>query len=659
MVLSLTVVDLVLAGCAAPRVTTKSLLGEMTDLAALAEYPNPPFTCKQFSSYDRAAKSPEEKWFANADRGQYLRVEDNAGRKEYVMMDADGPGAVVRIWSANPQGTLRIYLDHAETPVIEAPLADLLSGKVEGIPEPIAHVVARGWNSYFPIPYAEHCKITSDKGDFYYHVNYRTYPAQACVTTFEPADFEALQTEITQVAARLSSPRRCAVEPAEVLSQAARQPGEALLPGQAFTWEKRGQGSGAIVGIRVHVDAEDITSALRQLVLTMKFDGEETVACPLGDFFGAAPGVNAYESLPLGVTADGVMWSHWVMPFHESAFARIENQGEQAVRVSFRIAGSDYKWTDRSMHFHAKWRGEFDVPTRPMQDWNYMTAEGKGVFVGAAFHIGNPVKNWWGEGDEKIYVDGETFPSHFGTGTEDYYGYAWCCPELFTHAYHNQPRCDGPGNYGHTAVNRWHIIDRIPFEKNFRFDMELWHWHAETKVSMSVVTYWYARPGATDGFPKIDPADLRVVEIPKYEPPRVKGALEGEEMTVIQKTGILEPQEWGGLSNEKHRWWREGQPGDRLVLGFDVTEGGEYRVFARFLKARDYGIVRLSINDQKAGNPIDLYNPNVLPSKEIELGTFNLHAGQNTLTAEIVGANEKAAKAYMFGLDYLRLASTH
>ncbi|MBU0617767.1 MAG: DUF2961 domain-containing protein, partial [Planctomycetes bacterium] len=244
----------------------------------------------------------------------------------------------------------------------------------------------------------------------------------------------------------------------------------------------------------------------------------------------------------------------------------------------------------------------------------------------------------------------------FGTGTEDYYGYAWCCNEPFTHAYHNQPRCDGPDNYGHTAVNRWHIIDRIPFTHDFRFDMELWHWHAETKVAMSVVSYWYARPGGTDGFPPIDEADLRVVKIPVYEPPRVEGALEGEEMAVLEMTGgSHESQDWGGLSNEKHRWWKHGQPGDKLVLGFEVEQDGTYRVIARFLTAGDYGIHQLSINDEPAGEPIDLYNQGVKASEERELGMFNLLAGQNKLTVEIVGANDKAVKSYMFGLDYLRL----
>ena len=199
----LIVAAVVLSGCAAPKITTRSLLAEMTDLSALAEFPDPPFTCRQFSSYDRAAESPAENWFANADRGQYLRVEERDGRKEYVMMDADGPGAIVRIWSANPQGTLRIYLDGSETPAIEAPMADFLSGKYPGIPEPIAHVVSRGWNSYFPIPYARHCKVTSDNGDFYYHINYRTYPAGTRVATFHPRVLRRDRKQIDQVARSL------------------------------------------------------------------------------------------------------------------------------------------------------------------------------------------------------------------------------------------------------------------------------------------------------------------------------------------------------------------------------------------------------------------------------------------------------------------------
>ncbi len=101
------------------------------------------------------------------------------------MMDAAGPGAIVRIWSANPAGTIRIYLDGAAQPVIEAPMSTLLGGKFPGLARPIAGEYSKGWNLYFPLPYAKSCKVTSDQGNFYYHVNYRTYAAGTAVESFK------------------------------------------------------------------------------------------------------------------------------------------------------------------------------------------------------------------------------------------------------------------------------------------------------------------------------------------------------------------------------------------------------------------------------------------------------------------------------------------
>jgi hypothetical protein len=291
-----------------------------------------------------------------------------------------------------------------------------------------------------------------------------------------------------------------------------------------------------------------------------------------------------------------------------------------------------------------------------MLDWNYLTAKGRGVFAGVAFAIDNPVRDWWGEGDEKIYVDGEAFPSHFGTGTEDYYGYAWCWAGLFTHAYHAQPRCDGPGNYGRTSVNRFHIIDRIPFAKDFKFDMELWHWNEKCEVNMAVVAYWYAKPGATDGFRAIQLADAVVRPMPVYVAPRVEGALEGESLKITRVAGVAEPQDWGDVSAGSHLWWHAGmKPGDTLAVAFPVAKAGKYQVFGRFMYAKDYGIHQLAINGQKAGQPVDYYRSDVKPGKEIDLGTFDLKQGDNEFSATINGANPRAEKSYMLGLDYLRL----
>jgi hypothetical protein len=128
-------------------------------------------------------------------------------------------------------------------------------------------------------------------------------------------------------------------------------------------------------------------------------------------------------------------------------------------------------------------------------DINYTKLEGEGIYVGDVLVLFNTEPRWWGEGDEKIYVDGEGFPSHIGTGTEDYYGYAWCRPESFTnHPFISQP--DGSGNLapGYTVNIRYRGLDGIPFKESLTFDMELWHW-TKALMNYAVATFWYMKPG--------------------------------------------------------------------------------------------------------------------------------------------------------------------
>jgi hypothetical protein len=297
------------------------------------------------------------------------------------------------------------------------------------------------------------------------------------------------------------------------------------------------------------------------------------------------------------------------------------------------------------------------VPTRPFRDWNYADLHGAGALVGAAFSIVNPVRAWWGEGDEKIYVDDEAFPSTFGTGTEDYFGYAWCSPAKFTHAYHAQPRCDGPGNYGLTAVNRWHILDRVPFERRLRFDMELWHWTADARVTLAVVSYAYMRPGGSSAGEPLATADLAPPDVPPYRAQRVPNALEGEELRLVAWAGIAEAQDIGGTSNDRHLWWRECEPGDVLMLTFSAPRGGRYRVCLRRLLAQDYGVHAIGINGRPVMEALDSYSPELRLAEEFDLGVIELRAGENDLTVRVAGSNPAAAPAYMFGLDYLLLYS--
>jgi len=657
---------LALVLCAAPaassraaQVTFESLVREMTDLDALASFPDPAFDCAQCSSYDRRSTDPavltDENWFANGDRGHHIRKETRNGADECVMLDAEGPGAIVRIWSANANdaGIVRVYLDNAPDPVIELPLQDMLDGEHAPFLAPISGVRSRGWNTHLPIPYASHCKITASNPDFYYQVNYRTYEPGTEVESFRPEMVQASQELLEKTRQLLANPDAAP----QTGPRATTTYRETIAPGANI--EMRLEGEGAIRNITCNADARDLERALRQCVVSIAFDDQRTpaVEAPLGDFFGTAPGINPYTSLPCGVRDDGTMYSQWVMPYRQSATLRITNHGTTPVTVEGAVVTGPREWTSRSLYFHAKWRAQFDIPTQPRQDWTYLAVDGQGRFVGDMLHVTNPVKDWWGEGDEKIYVDGEAFPSHFGTGTEDYYGYAWCNNERFVHAYHNQPRCDGPGNYGHTCVSRFHILDNIPFSKDFKFDMEVWHW-ADVKVNMAATSYWYARPGAKDGFDAIDPAALRIATPPPLpEPKRVKGALEGEKLEILSVTGgnvtTQQSATWA-WSGEQQLWWMDGAPGDVLTLAFDAPEDRRFSVEAVFTKAIDYGIMQLSVNGKQASGPMDFFNDGVIVTEETPLGIFSLKKGLNTLTVKITGANEKSnPKRYMFGLDYL------
>jgi len=152
--LTLTTLLLLCSAATAGSISLESLLDEMVDRSRLARFPEPAYTCRQASSFDRGAKSPEEPgWFANNDRSFFLRSEKNAGREEWVMMDAQGPGAIVRFWVTAPlyKGTIRVYLDGRDKPAIESRVDELVGGNALVGP-PLSEERARGRNLYLPIP---------------------------------------------------------------------------------------------------------------------------------------------------------------------------------------------------------------------------------------------------------------------------------------------------------------------------------------------------------------------------------------------------------------------------------------------------------------------------------------------------------------------------
>lgn len=260
-------------------VTVRSLLHEITDYDSVARWPDPEYVCRQASSYDRASKTEADPagWFANHDQNQFIRTENVDGRSEKVMLDADGPGAVVRFWLTcgdNKQGKIRIYLDGVDAPSVTVPAFDFLNNSVlqTGSPLLTSHPGyapdGRGGNTlYLPIPYAKHCKITWEEGDQskrsarYYQINYRTYPESTKVETFalgNPEAFASVGSILAKVNNELASP------PSP--SDAQELPRDEVIEPGAEMLVALPAGPAAIRQLEVRPDSAG-TQALRSLVL--------------------------------------------------------------------------------------------------------------------------------------------------------------------------------------------------------------------------------------------------------------------------------------------------------------------------------------------------------------------------------------------------------
>ncbi len=120
----------------------------------------------------------------------------------------------------------------------------------------------------------------------------------------------------------------------------------------------------------------------------------------------------------------------------------------------------------------------------------------------------------------------------------------------------------------------------------------------------------------------------------------------------VQKMDRYGQHKW---DNADQLWWTGAKPGAKLDLKLQAPQTGTYAISVRLTKARDYAIVQFSLDGKKLGPPIDLYNPQVIPTEPMPLGTHRLEQGLHKLTVEIVGANEQAVPSYMFGLDVIDL----
>jgi len=305
-----------------------------------------------------------------------------------------------------------------------------------------------------------------------------------------------------------------------------------------------------------------LRDAMRSVVLRMWWDGERTpsVEVPLVDFFGGGFGIcKNFWSLPLQMNPDGgrgmVCW--FPMPFRCHARIEVHNEWKEPIDLFYYVDYELYpRWDEDLAYFHAQWRRE-----NPTRGWgrkdlkgpenianlrwywatrnttgaeNYviLEAEGSGQYVGCHLDVDcfrREKNDWYGEGDDMIFVDGEPWPPSFhGTGTEDYFSTAYCPRHEFSSPYCGLTQYNGSPEWGPQATSwvfrgknslyRFHIEDPIRFHKSIRVTIEHGH-NNKLSNDYSSTAYWYQlEPHAP--FPKLLPAEARLPrpDWPLFEP---------------------------------------------------------------------------------------------------------------------------------------------
>ncbi len=273
-------------------ITFGTLVDEMTDLYTLAQFPEPGYKTVQFSSYDRRSETPGgPDWYANSDGfgnepvpnfEAVLKEPDENGVGDYLVCDVNGPGAIVRTWTAAIKGEVRVFLDGASDAIYEGSAQQFFQYAAQyflkgtGIDPKLINQTFQQRNAcYFPIPFSQRCRIEwrgNLKELHFYEVQIRLFEPYAEIATFEPTDGKVFQKKIKNAVEILSNIDE------EWRYQSTQQPvafQQQLKPGQvASAFELNGQG--AIERLTVKLDANDIDAALRQTVIKISFDGFQT-----------------------------------------------------------------------------------------------------------------------------------------------------------------------------------------------------------------------------------------------------------------------------------------------------------------------------------------------------------------------------------------------
>jgi hypothetical protein len=286
---------------------------------------------------------------------------------------------------------------------------------------------------------------------------------------------------------------------------------------------------------------------------------------------------------------------------------------------------------------------------------------GKGHYVGTVLAVRTRSPSWFGEGDEKVYIDGEAKPSIWGTGTEDYFLSAWGLKQTST-PYFGVPYFDQWGIVGgHTSAYRWHTQDPLVFNQGIKVTLEHFGWISpdenpdhkstswnEREDDYASVAFWYQT--GTPTFTARAP-HARERKLPSLE----RLIVYARDFTNEQYhgTGVVRSQRLGFYDRPQLLYRADSTNNAWLEFPFEVKTKEPLRLLINATKADDYGQYQASLNGVKLGQPMDFYSAKVA-SEEYHLLDFWPEPGRYVLRLECVGRNHQSAGHYA-GIESVRL----
>ncbi|MBN1441716.1 MAG: DUF2961 domain-containing protein [Planctomycetes bacterium] len=401
----------------------------------------------------------------------------------------------------------------------------------------------------------------------------------------------------------------------------------------------------------------------QEMLLRIYYDGGERpgVEAPVGDFFANSFGKRSEViSLPVIVEDADSYNCFWHMPFRKSVRVEVVNESEKNISLLY----YNIDWIEKESlpgdtpYFYAQYRQEY--PAEKGKDYLILETEGKGHYVGTVLSVRTRSPSWFGEGDEKIYIDGEEKASIWGTGTEDYFLSAWGLKTTST-PYFGTPYFDQWGIVGgHTSAYRWHIQDPIVFSRGIKVTIEHFGWispdenpeyktHSwnEREDDYSSVAFWYqiGRPTFSARAPHARERKLPNLDTSFRAAALVKESNHGPGEAVVQKLfDYPEGQILYRPEAAEDAW---------IEIPLEVKEKEPLRLLLNMTRSYDYGQYRALLDGVEIAAQLDFYHAET-QNWEYHLLDFWPDPGRHTLRLECTGKNP-ASQGHWLGIESVRL----